>query len=486
MKLPLEMVGFTDDDLEYNGLALIGGGGDKQVSPDTLMVELGTVDRVSQHSSEQSLVLNSIAARLTDIGLAADKLGFESEEARDKLEASKSNLSAIDLASLNLIVAELSKVTSHIYLLNSTISDLALSYRMDYAKLVDAQFVRDRLLTKIVKYEQMFKTESDNLNELNSSLEYSRAFAAYYDRQTLDSLMTSNEENLGAVMEIIPPIKNILSQMQNETAIYLELVIESSNQLLFSLQCYYRNLKGLLEKLVQMFDALFDKAYTKWLRIFSGSYLREGENVAFSRDCGTVTVHAIRPELEPCDPITYMHQPPLEFVMLNGPPNICPPCEPQEPPPEDNPNSLLCNQNPTETVYERKGGQEANAAYKGYVLHVQPNLHKADGNTKYLMMSHWTVPQSGNYEFTVASDDDFELYLDCVQVATGKYGMSKFNLDLTAGTKQIILRYENIPHNTEGYVGLTATLNGEKIYETRAADFKGQANHIGEIEYVKP
>lgn len=140
-------------------------------------------------------------------------------------------------------------------------------------------------------------------------------------------------------------------------------------------------------------------------------------------------------------------------------------------------DSALCKQNPTGPVYERAGGGDG--AYK---LHVQPDYNCAAGNTKYLMMADLTFPYSGPYVITMTSDDDFELYIDCKKVASGPIGTRQYTVNITAGTRNVILRYLNVPNCTPGYAGFTARYNNLLVYSTRAADWKGQANSIGEIE----
>jgi hypothetical protein len=144
----------------------------------------------------------------------------------------------------------------------------------------------------------------------------------------------------------------------------------------------------------------------------------------------------------------------------------------------------VCNQNPTGVVHEQLGGRDRNSAYPGYVLFVQDDIAKASGNTKYLMLANLTIPETGTYDFVLASDDNFELYIDCAQIQTGAYGTTTFSVTLAKGVRQFILRYENVPDQTPGYAGFTMTRNGSVVYTTRAADWKGQANSIGSIEWA--
>lgn len=146
----------------------------------------------------------------------------------------------------------------------------------------------------------------------------------------------------------------------------------------------------------------------------------------------------------------------------------------------------LCNQNPQGAVYEQLltdafGDQ---SLYKDYVMHVQPDITKGIGNTKYLMMSQVTIDVTATYDFQLTSDDNYELYVDCQLLASGPIGVHDFRASLSAGTHQMILRYENVPDNTPGYAGFNINLNGVRVYTTRAANWKGQANSIGEIEWA--
>lgn len=140
-------------------------------------------------------------------------------------------------------------------------------------------------------------------------------------------------------------------------------------------------------------------------------------------------------------------------------------------------DSKLCNQNPQEPVYEFSGGPDGS-----YALHVQPNKNCAQGNTKYLMMMTFNFPESGAYVFNNLNDDDFELYIDCTLVASGPIGQKVTTVNVNAGPRQMILRYLNIPNCTPGYAAFSIRLNNQLVYVTRAADWKGQANSIGEIE----
>ena len=119
-----------------------------------------------------------------------------------------------------------------------------------------------------------------------------------------------------------------------------------------------------------------------------------------------------------------------------------------------------------------------------YVMHVQPIFAEAIGNTKYLMLANLNIAQSGTYDFKLLSDDDFELYIDCNQIATGLIGRHTFSTSILAGTRQFIIRYKNIPDKTPGYAGFAMYFNGTRVYQTRAAGWKGQANVIGDIEWV--
>lgn len=144
-------------------------------------------------------------------------------------------------------------------------------------------------------------------------------------------------------------------------------------------------------------------------------------------------------------------------------------------------DSTLCKQKPTAVVYERAGGADG-----AYVMHVQPDYNCAAGNTKYLMLANLAFPSSGAHVFTVTSDDDFELYIDCKKVASGPIGTRSYTVNVNKGTRNVILRYLNVPNCTPGYAGFSVRFNNALVYVTRAVDWKGQANSIGEIEGGAP
>lgn len=140
-------------------------------------------------------------------------------------------------------------------------------------------------------------------------------------------------------------------------------------------------------------------------------------------------------------------------------------------------DSALCKQNPTGVVYQRAGGPDGS-----YLLHVQPDFNCAAGNVKYLMMANLNFAYSGPYVFTLENDDDFELYIDCKLVASGPIGRRSVTINVAAGTRNIILRYLNIPNCTPGYAGFSVRFNNVVTYLTKASDWKGQVNSVGEIE----
>ena len=152
----------------------------------------------------------------------------------------------------------------------------------------------------------------------------------------------------------------------------------------------------------------------------------------------------------------------------------------------------VCNQNPTGIVKEMEVPQGFNLWGHGtaapdlfYMLYVQSDIQLAKANTKYLMMATLSAPYTGVYTFKLFSDDEFELYIDCVQVKTGTFGYHQFALNINQGPRQFILRYKNVPDNTPGYAGFNIYNNvGTVIYRTRAVDWKGQANSIGTVEWV--
>lgn len=139
-------------------------------------------------------------------------------------------------------------------------------------------------------------------------------------------------------------------------------------------------------------------------------------------------------------------------------------------------DNTLCRQRPTGPVYERPG-----AADGAYLLHVQPNYNCAAGGTKYLMQAFIDFPASGPYVFNNTNDDDFELYVDCKLVASGPIGNKVTTVNVNRGKRNVILRYLNVPNCTPGYAGFSIRFNNQLVYVTRAVDWKGQANSIGEI-----
>lgn len=143
-----------------------------------------------------------------------------------------------------------------------------------------------------------------------------------------------------------------------------------------------------------------------------------------------------------------------------------------------NDDSVLCRQNPTEPVYERSGGPNGS-----YLMHVQPEFNCAAGNTMYLMMRDFNFANSGPHVFSFLVDDDFEFYIDCKKVATGTIGAVRtVSINVEAGLRNLILRYSNAPACTPSYAGMSVSYNGNVVMVTRAADWKGQANVIGELE----
>jgi len=140
-------------------------------------------------------------------------------------------------------------------------------------------------------------------------------------------------------------------------------------------------------------------------------------------------------------------------------------------------DSAICKQNPTGAVYQRAGGPDGS-----YLLHVQPDFNCAAGNVKYLMMANLNFAYTGPYVFNISNDDDFELYIDCKLVASGGLGNKAFTINVAAGTRNVILRYLNIPNCTPGYAGFSVRFNNAITYLTKASDWKGQVNSIGEIE----
>lgn len=139
-------------------------------------------------------------------------------------------------------------------------------------------------------------------------------------------------------------------------------------------------------------------------------------------------------------------------------------------------DSTLCNQNPQQAVHESTGGPNG-----GMVLYVQDSMDCAAGNTMYLMQAYITFANNGPHVFNFVNDDDFEFYIDCQKVAEGPIGSKTVTIDVIAGTRNLILRYKNVPDCTPGYAGFSVLYNNQVVYVTRAADWKGQPNSIGEI-----
>jgi hypothetical protein len=102
------------------------------------------------------------------------------------------------------------------------------------------------------------------------------------------------------------------------------------------------------------------------------------------------------------------------------------------------------------------------------------------------MMANLNFAYTGPYVFNISNDDDFELYIDCKLVASGAIGVRAFTINVAAGTRNVILRYLNIPNCTPGYAGFSVRFNNAITYLTKASDWKGQVNSIGEIEGTAP
>ena len=124
--------------------------------------------------------------------------------------------------------------------------------------------------------------------------------------------------------------------------------------------------------------------------------------------------------------------------------------------------------------------------YQGkYILFVQTDVLAASANTKYLIRRSITLPKNDTFTFKLVSDDAFELYIDCVRVKVGGYGTHTFTVNLVKGARDFILRYENIPDKTPGYIGFSLfDSTGAVVYASRASGWKGQVNSIGDIEWV--
>ena len=140
-------------------------------------------------------------------------------------------------------------------------------------------------------------------------------------------------------------------------------------------------------------------------------------------------------------------------------------------------DSPLCKQNPTAPVYERAGGPNGS-----YLIYVQPDFNCAAGNTMYLMMRDFNFANSGAHVFQLTVDDDYELYIDCKLVATGTIGAVRTHtINVSAGLRNLILRYSNVPACTPSYVAMSIQYQGNVVMVTRGADWKGQANVLGSL-----
>lgn len=137
----------------------------------------------------------------------------------------------------------------------------------------------------------------------------------------------------------------------------------------------------------------------------------------------------------------------------------------------------LCNQNPQVIVKGVSGGPQG-----AQLMYVQDDLNCAPGNTWFLMQADIEFPTSGNHVFRIHSDDDYELYIDCKKVGFGPIGQHVVTTNVQAGTRTLILRYLNVPHCTPGYAGMSISDQyGSLVYTTKAVDWRGIANHVGEI-----
>lgn len=139
-------------------------------------------------------------------------------------------------------------------------------------------------------------------------------------------------------------------------------------------------------------------------------------------------------------------------------------------------DSKLCKQHPTAPVNGAPGGPHG-----AELMYVQPNMNCAAGNTWYLMKTQIDFPVNGAYNFLIHSDDNYELYIDCKLVAQGPIGVHAVTLTVAKGKRDIVLRYLNVPNCTPGYATFSIVSYGSLMYVCKAADWKGQANHVGEI-----
>lgn len=111
-------------------------------------------------------------------------------------------------------------------------------------------------------------------------------------------------------------------------------------------------------------------------------------------------------------------------------------------------------------------------------MHVQEVYNCAAGNTHYAMRTKLDFPETGAYVFNFQNDDDFELFIDCEKVAHGPIGSVSKTIQVQAGTRDLILRYLNVPDCTPGYASFSIVRNASVFYITKAADWKGLAKPL--------
>jgi hypothetical protein len=149
-------------------------------------------------------------------------------------------------------------------------------------------------------------------------------------------------------------------------------------------------------------------------------------------------------------------------------------------------DSAVCRQDASAPVFENN----TRIAHPdgAYMLHVQPYIESAPGNTWYLMQRDFDFPEDGAYVFTFINDDDFELYIDCKLVAGAPFSLQPrmYTVNVKKGKRNMIVRYLNIPHNTPGFVGFSIRRHNVVIYRSRAEGWGGIMNNLQGVVVTPP
>lgn len=463
MKLPIELIGFGGS----NELSLSDY--NRNLSPPVtvgLMIEqaeLGLDDAVNNQAS-----LLAIESRLEFGGAHALDLDSQidlDKELREltKLDNSIATNTTFRLPSSSTIAAIRTGLNTELNLIEKG--------RISLFETLQGL----RVLTKWVtaQCDALMESYYTYFDTLDQSLAEFKLLSKSFYSMPVNEHSKSRDTLMEIVVTIGIKLNDILSVNSAEHISDWKLYLDKLNGVLAGLEAKYlqANEKYLrsraqLLKLIEDYELLFERSRRLNRSITNGDFIRSGNLIKVSKRLDGIYVNAVPTELEPCPEPQPLWLPP--DVIITEPE---PDCEPD----------TICNQNPTGAVKELLGG---NGGYSGYIMYVQDDMIYAKGNTKYLMMGTWEVPVTANYEIELCSDDDFELYVDCELRQTGGFGLHNFLMSVEQGSRQIILRYENIPDNTPGYAGFRAYLNGVQVYETRASDYKGQANHVGEIENV--